>query len=165
MHLIERVELEFANGARRVYERLKSSGLGAVIIVPVLADGTVLLVREYAVAFHRYELGLPKGRIDPGEDALQAANRELQEEVGYAARTLTRLRNLSLAPSYMSHETTIVLAEDLYPSRLQGDEPEELEVVPVALDEIDALALRDEVSEGRTIAALYMARAWLRSRA
>lgn len=159
---LERLELEFGNGERRNFERLHSRGHGAVIVVPLLDDDTVLLVREYAAGVHRYELGLVKGRIDAGETPLQAANRELQEEAGYAARSLQVLRMLSLAPSYMSHQTHLVLARDLYPQRLPGDEPEPLDVVPWKLGALHELVLRDECSEGRSLAALFIAREWLR---
>ena len=71
------------------------------------------------------------------------------------------LRELSLAPTYMSHQTTLVLARDLYPQRLPGDEPEELEVVPWKLAELDQLMLREDFSEGRSLAALFIARQWL----
>jgi ADP-ribose diphosphatase len=93
---------------------------------------------------------------------LQAANRELMEEAGYGARDLLVLRSLTLAPVYMSHATDLVLARDLYPQRLPGDEPEELELVPWKLDDIGELILREEFSEGRSIAALFIAREWLR---
>ena len=159
---MERLDLEFSNGERRKYERLHGRGHGAVAVVPMLDAETVLLVREYAAGMHRYELGLVKGRIDAGETALQAANRELMEEAGYGARDLLVLRSLTLAPVYMSHATDLVLARDLYPQRLPGDEPEELELVPWKLDDIGELILREEFSEGRSIAALFIAREWLR---
>ena len=79
---VEQLDLEFSNGERRTYERLKGSGLGAVIIVPMLDDDTVLLVREYGAGVGRYELGLPKGRLDRDETAEQGAERELKEEIG-----------------------------------------------------------------------------------
>lgn len=158
---MERLDLEFSNGERRRYERLHGRGHGAVAVVPMLDDETVLLVREYAAGVHRYELGLVKGRIDAGETPEQAADRELMEEAGYGARELTVLRSLSLAPVYMSHQTHLVLARGLYPKRLPGDEPEELEVVPWKLAEIGQLILREDFSEGRSIAALFIAREWL----
>ncbi|HST44834.1 MAG TPA: ADP compounds hydrolase NudE [Luteimonas sp.] len=158
---MERLDLEFANGERRHYERLHGRGHGAVAVVPMLDERTVLLVREYAAGVHRYELGLVKGRIDAGETPLQAADRELKEEAGYGARSLQVLRSLSLAPTYMSHQTHLVLARDLYPERLPGDEPEELEVVPWPLDALHELILREDFSEGRSIAALYIAREWM----
>ena len=158
---MERLDLEFGNGERRHYERLHGRGHGAVIVVPMLDAKTVLLVREYAAGVHRYELGLVKGRIDADELPQQAANRELQEEAGYGAHRIDVLRSLSLAPSYMSHQTHLVIARDLYPQRLPGDEPEELEVVPWKLSALHELILQEDFSEGRSIAALFIAREWL----
>jgi ADP-ribose diphosphatase len=158
---IEELDLEFGNGERRRYHRVLSRGHGAVAVVPLLDDHTVLLVREYAAGVHRYELGLVKGRIDAGETPEQAANRELMEEAGYGAHRVEVLRALSLAPTYMSHQTHLVVARDLYEKRLPGDEPEELEVVPWRLDRLHELILREEFSEGRSIAALFIVREWL----
>lgn len=158
----EQLDLEFSNGERRLFQRLVSRGHGAVVVVPMLDDDTVLLVREYAAGLHRYELGLVKGRIDAGETPLQAADRELKEEAGYGARQLDVLRAMTLAPTYMSHQSWLVLARDLYPEKLLGDEPEELEVVPWKLAELDQLMLREDFSEGRSLAALFIVREWLR---
>ncbi len=111
----QHLDLEFSNGERRRFERLVSRGHGAVVVVPMLDDETVLLVREYAAGMHRYELGLVKGRIDAGETPEQAADRELKEE----------------------------------------------EVIPWKLAELDQLMLREDFSEGRSLAALFIARQWL----
>lgn len=162
---IESLQLEFGSGQCRQYERLARSGSnGAVLIVPMLDRETVLLVREYAAGLHRYELGLPKGKIDAGEDNLSAANRELKEEVGYGAKRLRHLHTVSMAPAYLEHTIDIILAEQLYPEKLVGDEPEELEVVPWSILEIDKLMRGGECSEARSIAALYLTAAYLRDR-
>ena len=160
---VEQVELEFPNGERRTYSRMKARGLGAVIIVPMLDATTVLLAREYAAGLHHYEIGLPKGRLERGESILEAAQREMKEEIGYGARNLQELTRLSLAPAYMTHMTHIVLARDLYPEKLEGDEPEEIEVVPWPMADLHALTAREDCTEGRTIAALYIARDYLAS--
>ena len=155
---IEELDLRFSNGERRTFERLASRGPGAVLVIPMLDDQTVLLVREYAAGLERYELSLPKGLIDPGESAVQAANRELMEEVGYGARQLTELTTLSLAPGYLAHQTQIILARDLYPERREGDEPEPLEVIQWPLAQLTELLQRDDFSEARSVAALFLAR-------
>ena len=160
---VEQIDLEFSNGVKRTFERMPGSGRGAVVLVPMRDEHTVLLVREYAAGLHTYELGLPKGRLERGEDLLEGADRELKEEVGYGARRLRIVGKLSLAPTYMSHQTHVILAQDLYPERLMGDEPEELEVVPWRLDELHTLVQRDDCTEGRSIAALFMTRELLRS--
>ena len=162
---IEALDLEFSNGAKRQYERLMRGvgSHGAVLIIPMLDNETVLLIREYSGGVDRYELGLAKGKIDAGETALEATNRELKEEVGYGARKIQQLSSFSIAPSYMEHMTEIMLAEDLYPERLLGDEPEELQVVPWRLDNLAELVSNGQCTEARSIAALYMARDYFKN--
>jgi len=162
---IETLDLEFSSGELRQYERLGSRNTtGAVMIVAMPDDKTVLLVREYAAGIHRYELGLPKGKVDDGEDHFQAANRELKEEVGFGARQFHHLHTVSLAPAYLQHTIDIILAEELYPEKLIGDEPEELEVIAWPLNDISGLLATGECSEARTIAALYLTIDYLRHR-
>ena len=158
---LERVDLEFSNGERRRFDRLKNKGHGAVMIAALQDEDTVLLVREYGAGTHRYELGLPKGKIDAGETWAEAAGREMREEIGFGAERLTHLKSITLAPTYMTHAIELVVAEGLFPDRLDGDEPEPLEVVPWRLDCLHELMLREEFSEGRSIAALFLLREWL----
>ncbi len=155
---VEAIELEFSNGVITQYERLNNNSSGAVLAVPMIDADTVLLIREYAAGADRYELALPKGRIEWGEEVIKAADREMMEEVGYGARQLTLLKTLTSAPGYSSQLTYIVLAEDLYAQRLPGDEPEAIEVVPWRLSQLDELLQCDDCTEARSIAALYMVR-------
>lgn len=161
---IEEVDLEFSNGQQRTYERLSNRSQGAVLIVAFSSDNTFLMIREYAVGMERYELTLPKGKIDPGEDILSAANRELIEETGNKAGQLTHLHSLSLASGYSTHMTHVVLAEDLQPAYAEGDEPEPLEIIPWSLSNIDDLLTQHECSEARTLAALYICQQHLSKR-
>ncbi len=117
---VEELQLRFSNGVERTYERLVSrgSGYGAVMIVAMADARSVLLVEEYCGGTDSYELSLPKGLIEPGEDVLEAANRELKEEAGFGARQLEFLAELSLSPGYMSQKIQVVLARDLYVEHL-----------------------------------------------
>jgi len=159
---VDSVELEFSNGERRTYEYLKAGENAAVIIVPVTDDRQILMVEEYGIGVGRYELGLPKGRVDPGESHIEAANRELKEEAGFGARKLELLKCMTQSPNYMQHKTQIVLALDLYHEKLEGDEPEEMAVHRFPLSDIASIAAMENVTESRTIAALYLARDWLK---
>ena len=158
---VESLDLEFSNGEKRTYERLRSRGLGAVIVVAMRDDHSVLLVKEYAAGLHHYELGLVKGRLETGETILEGAQRELKEEIGFGAHDLVELTQLSLAPGYMTHITHVVLARNLYPEKLEGDEPETLEIVHWPLADLYELVKRPDCTEGRSIAALYIARDFL----
>lgn len=155
---VEEIELRFSNGVERTYERLANRGRGAVMIAALDEQQNVLLIKEYAVGLEDYLLTLPKGLIDPGEDALLAANRELKEEAGFGAEQLRVIKQMTSAPNYMGHKITVVLAEGLFPCRLPGDEPEEMEVIRWPLARLDELVCREDFSEGRAIAALYMIR-------
>ncbi|AGZ37632.1 ADP compounds hydrolase NudE [Pseudomonas sp. SWI6] len=157
---VEAVQLRFANGNERTYERLvgRGNGYGAVMVVAMLDAEHAVLVEEYCGGTDEYELSLPKGLIEPGEDVLAAADRELKEEAGFGARQLEHLTELSLSPGYMSQKIQVVLATDLYEERLEGDEPEPMRVDKVNLRELSALAMHPQFTEGRALAALYLAR-------
>ena len=157
---VEAVQLRFNNGNERTYERLvgRGNGYGAVMIVAMLDAEHAVLVEEYCGGTDEYELSLPKGLIEPGEDVLAAADRELKEEAGFGARQLEHLTELSLSPGYMSQKIQVVLASDLYEERLEGDEPEPMRVDKVNLRELSALAMHPQFTEGRAWAALYLAR-------
>jgi len=161
---IERVELKFSNDAERVYERIKTPDISAVMIVALKDDATVLLIREYACGMDNYQLTLPKGAMDLGESVIEAANRELMEETGYGAKRLRELTRLSLAPGYMGHKIHVVLAEDLFERRLEGDEPEPLEVVEHALENMEALISSEDFTEARALAALFIVRDLVRGK-
>ena len=159
---VEELQLRFSNGVERTYERLvgRGSGYGAVMIVALADAENALLIEEYCGGTDSYELSLPKGRIEPGEDVLEAANRELKEEAGFGARRLELLTELSLSPGYMSQKIQVVLARDLYPEQLPGDE----RLDKVSLHELSSLVQHPQFSEGRALAALYLARDLLTQR-
>ncbi|WP_114193027.1 ADP compounds hydrolase NudE [Edaphovirga cremea] len=153
---VESVDLEFSNGVQRVYERMRPSEREAVMIVPIIGDD-LLLIREYAVGIEEYELGFPKGLIDPGEGILEAADRELMEEVGYGARHFDILSKLTMAPSYFSSKMNIVIAKDLYPRSLEGDEPEPLPQVRWPIARMMELLEQPDFCEARNVSALFLA--------
>ncbi|MBU2869153.1 ADP compounds hydrolase NudE [Colwellia sp. E2M01] len=160
---IEQIDLTFSNGEQRQYERMMGSGRGAVMIVPMIDDDTLLLVREYCAGTHSYLLGFPKGLIDEGELAEHAANRELQEEVGFASKDLHKLSELMMAPAFFNAKMTIFLAKELYSSVLEGDEPEPLEVVTWSIKDYKELLQQEDFTEARSIAALMLLRDFLQS--
>ncbi|MBL4942435.1 MAG: ADP compounds hydrolase NudE [Colwellia sp.] len=153
---IEQLELTFSNGEERQYERMLGSGRGAVMIVPMLDSETILLVREYCAGTHSYELGFPKGLIDPGELPEQAANRELQEEIFYGSDQLQHLSQVMMAPAFFNAKMDIFIARHLYPAQLEGDEPEPLEVVSWSIKDYKNLLQQPDFKEARSIAALML---------
>lgn len=154
---IESIDLRFSNGVERTYERLVPGGSGAVMMVAVIDDDHFAMIREYGGGVEDYTLTLPKGAVDLGETLREACHRELQEEIGYGGTKFTWLKKLSLSPSYMRGGIDLVVVEGLFPSVLEGDEPEPLELVPWRFDRIPELLARDDCNEGRVVAALSLA--------
>lgn len=158
---VETVELKFSNGQHRQYERVRGGGRGAVMIVALDAEQNMLLVREYCAGTNDYQLGFPKGLIDAGETPFEAANRELKEEAGFGAKHLETLMQVAMSPSYFNSKMDIIVAQDLYPETLLGDEPEPLEVVTWPLSEWEQLLEQHDFTEARSIAALLLLKKWL----
>lgn len=153
---VEQVDLEFSNGEKREFERMAGSGRGAVMIIPLIDDNHFLLIKEYAAGTHSYQLGFPKGLIDPGETPIEAANRELQEEVGFKAERFSELKRLSMAPTFFDAHMNVLIAHGLSESVLEGDEPEPLEVITWSINDIDELLSRNDFCEARSVAALLL---------
>lgn len=158
---IEEIALEFNNQTQVNFERITSSITGAVMVVALNEHNEVALVKEYAVGSEQYELTLPKGAIDEDETPIEAANRELAEEIGFAAKNLNVLTTLKIAPAYFKFNTYVVLAQHLYPKSLEGDEPENLDIEYHSLNDVESLIARNDFSEARSIAALYIAQHYL----
>ncbi|MCS6775792.1 MAG: NUDIX hydrolase [Chloroherpetonaceae bacterium] len=130
---------------------------GATCIVPVQSDGTVLLVRQFRLAAGRALLEIPAGTLEPGEDPLACAQRELQEETGYRAGRMQPLFQAYLAPGYSTELIHAFLATELTPVASRADPDEILQLVPISLDRI-AESIRDGVlQDAKSIAALLMA--------
>jgi ADP-ribose diphosphatase len=155
---IEELDLEFANGVKRTYERLPGTGKPAVIVVAMNDANELVLIREYCAGFHEMQLTLVKGAAE-GEEALEdAANRELREEAGLAARRIRFVKRLNLAPGHMGFTINVLLATGLYAAPLPADEPEPPEVVYWPLERLEELIHGDDFREARAIAALCLAR-------
>lgn len=153
---IEEMRVRFSNGVESTFERISGRYPSAVMIIPMQDDETFLLIREYAPAADQYVLAFPKGAMDTDEDALKTANRELMEEVGLGARDLKQLAEWSLSPAYFNATMKIIIAKDLYSQKMTGDEPEDIEVIPWKINNIEALLGHPEFHESRSVAAVLL---------
>lgn len=152
---VQQVDLRFSNGQKRTFERLTPARKPAVMVLPI-ENNELIMIQEYAVGSERYELGLVKGLIDKNEQPFHAANRELQEEIGMAARDIAPLRILYGSPSHMYSPMHTFIARDLYPSKLDGDEPEPLIQIRVPLNQLDDLINDSNFGDARVLSALML---------
>ena len=132
---------------------------GAAAVVPVYEDGTTLLVRQHRVAVDRVTLEIPAGKLDSAnEDPLDCAVRELEEETGLKAERMTLLTSLLTTPGFCTEKIGIYLAQGLSQGDTHPDEDEFLGLVRIPLDEANAMVMRGEIRDSKTICGLMMAR-------
>ncbi len=158
-----RDQVETPSGPTSVREWIKHPGAAAV--VPLFADGSTLLVRQFRYPTGRTFLELPAGKRDPGDNPETTAHRELMEETGLSARKLTPLGPLFPGIGYSSEIIWFFLAEELTESGTQRlDDGEAVQPVRLPFGEAVARAQRGELGDMKTVAGLLMADAHVKSR-
>jgi ADP-ribose pyrophosphatase len=131
---------------------------GSVVIIPIDNKGNLLFVRQYRHAAGTDLLELPAGTRDGDEPFEECAAREIREETGMEAGTLTHVGSFYLAPGYSTEYMGVFLATDLKPNPLEADDDEFLSVEKIPVREAIQMAERGEMPDAKSLAALLMAR-------
>lgn len=146
------LDVRLPNGKTSRRELIKHPG--AVAIIALDAANNVLLVRQFRMAAERVMMEIPAGTLEPGEDPLVCAERELQEETGYRPGKLEAFGGIYVAPGYTSEFIHHFIATDLTESRLEMDEDEFIEATFVPMSEALAMIERGEIIDGKSISGL-----------
>ena len=133
---------------------------GGVAVLPLHADGTVTLIRQLRPAVETMLLEIPAGRLGTGEDPAACGRRELLEETGLSADTLSPLGLLHTSPGVFDEKIHLYLATGLHQGVAQPEPYEEIETVRLPLTEAVAMALDGRISDGKTITALVRGAGW-----
>ena len=149
----DQVRLPDGSQASREYVRHP----GAVVIVAELADGRYVLERQWRYPVAQALIEFPAGKIDPGEDLLACAQRELQEETGYRARQWAYAGPMHPVIAYSTEVIHIFFARGLQAGERQLDEGEFLDVFAASLDELLAWSRDGQLTDGKTLSCLLWA--------
>jgi ADP-ribose pyrophosphatase len=151
--LKENVTLE--NGITTDLEYLEHPGAAAV--VPVLATGEVVLIRQYRHALGQFIWEIPAGTLDPREAIMDCARRELVEETGYDAAAWHPLGDITPVPGYSDERIHLFLATGLTPARQHLDADEVLDVHRVPMAEAIAMIEEGKIKDAKSICGLLLA--------
>ena len=161
--VVKEDEVRLPNGgqARREYVQHQ----GAVVVIPLLDPDTVLLEHQFRYPLHRHFLELPAGKIDPGEDVLVTAQRELLEETGYTAEEWRYVGLVHPCVGYSNERIEIFLAEGLqkHEAGQSLDHEEFLDVLTMSLDEAIEAVRTGDITDAKTVACLFWAEKILRA--
>lgn len=155
---VQRDTVLLPNGGEATREFVRHPG--AVMVVPILDDGRLLMERQWRHPLQRVLLEFPAGKIDPGEAPLACGQRELLEETGHVAREWAHAGWMHNAPAYSDEGIDVWFARGLAAGPPKPDDGEFIETVAMTEAELDALAGRGELTDAKTLVGLLWLRRW-----
>ncbi len=135
----------------------------AIVLVPLDHEGNLWFVNQYRHAAGETLLELPAGTLEVNEDPLASAQRELREEIGMAASSLTPIGEFYISPGYSTEYLYIYLAQNLTPAPLPMDEDEMITVVKAPIAEVFEWVRQKRIRDAKTLAALLLAEPYLQA--
>ncbi len=151
---LEVLDVELSNGKPSKRELITHPG--AVAILALDADQNILLVRQFRIAAGQVLYEIPAGTLEPNEEPIVCAERELQEETGYKPNHIERLGGIYVAPGYTTEFIHLFFATELQDSRLQMDEDEFIEVSRVTFQQAFEMIDRGVIIDGKSISAILL---------
>ena len=139
------------------YERETVSHNGSAVIVPVFADKTIALVKQYRHAAGKYLWEIPAGSLEKGENPEEGARRELEEEVGVTAKTFEKLIEFYLSPGFLSEKMFVYLATNLTETEQQLEADELIEIKRVSFRHAFEMIKNNEIEDAKSIIGLLLA--------
>ena len=127
---------------------------GAVVILPILDDGRVCLIDSFRISLGRRLIELPAGTLEPGEDPIPAAQRELGEETGFRAASIQRLLVMYPSPGILDEKMHLFLATGLTPGPTNLQPDEDIRIRPTPWDEALAMIRDNRIEDAKTVAGI-----------
>ena len=152
---IEEVDIDFGNGSTATFELVNFSMVTGVTILPIDENNFVYMVKQFKLGVKERIISLPSGGLNKGEDPLEVAKKEIQEEIGFKSKNIKLMFRGHSSPGYIgSIPGYFYLAKDLMPSKIEGDEIEDIEVIKLPLDKVLQMIKSGEIIDSKTISAI-----------
>lgn len=151
-------DVSLPNGATAKREIVKHPG--AVAVIPITDDGKIIMVEQYRKALERSIIEVPAGKLEPGEEPIVTARRELEEETGYGCGTLTYIQSFATSPGFADEIIHMYAASGLYKIEhpVAGDDDEFVELLYVTIEEAEALVQSQAIYDAKTAFAVIWAK-------
>ena len=134
---------------------------GSAVMMAVDEKERILLVKQYRLPAQKELWELPAGRLDPGENPLQAAKRELREETGFRAKKWTKLTSFWPSPGYVEEKMTVFLATDLLEGEQEPMDDERIETKWFTRKDVHQSILDGKIADAKTMIGYFL---WLEYR-
>lgn len=145
--------VQLPNGKTATRELVKHPG--AVAILAITDDNRLVVVEQYRKPLERITTEIPAGKLEPAEDLMTCAKRELVEETGYTADTWTHLVSFYTSPGFADEQLHLFIAEDLQAGSARPDEDEFVTMKAITLDEAWDLMQSGHICDAKTVTAVY----------
>lgn len=142
------------NGQQSKREIVKHPG--AVAVIAVTDEDQLILVKQYRKALEKTTWEIPAGKLEKGEDPIDCARRELEEETGYRAKSIQPIYSFYTSPGFANEIIHLFWAEDLEKGEVQPDQDEFVELVPCSLDECLTAIQSHQICDAKTILAVHL---------
>ncbi len=156
---VKEITVKLPDGKDKIFEMVDIQN--AITLLPIDDAGNVYFVEQFRIAARTELLELPAGKIEKGENPLAAAEREIREETGMAAREIKLIGEFYMSPGYANEYMYCYLAKGLYAAPLAPDADEFINVRKIPLDEVYDLIRAGKIIDSKTLAALTLARPYL----
>lgn len=153
---IFQVSLATVRENETVYTREIISHPGSAVIVPLFADNTIALVRQYRHPAQEYLLELPAGSLAPDENPETGARRELEEEIGVSAGKIEKLSEFYVSPGFLSEKMHVFLATELTETRQNLDADEFLTIERIALENALEMVAQNQIKDAKTMIGITL---------
>lgn len=152
---IEEVDIDFDNGSIATFELINFNIETGVSILPIDSENDIILVKQFKLGVKERIINIPSGGLEAEEDPLQVANKEIQEEIGYKSNNISLMFRGHSSPGYVGSEPAyFFLAKDLVPSKIEGDEIEEIQIIKLPFDKVLKMVKSGEIIDMKTISAI-----------